>query len=65
MHPEQTIVQGNKACVIWRCEAANASGVPIDAKGANFFLVENGKIAYMSNFHDTRPFDPFMNQTSN
>jgi ketosteroid isomerase-like protein len=62
MNPQQTVIDGNKACVVWHCEAANASGVPIDAKGANFFLVENGKITYMSNFHDTRPFDPFMNQ---
>lgn len=62
MHPQSTVVEGNKACVIWHCEAANASGVPIDAKGANFFEVKNGKITYMSNFHDTRPFDPFVNQ---
>lgn len=62
MHPQNILVQGNEACVIWNCEAANASGVPIDAKGANFFQVANGKITYMSNFHDTRSFDAFVNQ---
>jgi ketosteroid isomerase-like protein len=62
MHPQNILVEENESCVIWHCQAANASGVPIDAKGANFFRVENGKITYMSNFHDTRPFDPFMNQ---
>lgn len=65
MHPEETIVEGNKASVIWHLKAANAAGVPIDAKGANYFLVENGKITYMSNFHDTRPFDPFVSQNLN
>jgi len=62
MHPQKILVEGNEACVIWHCEAANASGVPIDAKGVNFFRVENGKLTYIANFHDTRPFDPFVNQ---
>lgn len=62
MHPLQTVIEGEQACVLWHCEAANAKGVPIEAKGANFFQVKNGKIVYMSNFHDTRPFDPFVAQ---
>lgn len=62
MHPLHTIIEGNGGCVIWRCEAANANGVPIDANGANFFKVENGKITYMSNFHDSVPFKPFLEQ---
>lgn len=62
MHPLHVVVQGDEACVIWHCEAANASGVPIDAKGANYFRLKNGKIAYMANFHDTVPFQPFINQ---
>lgn len=62
MNPLEIVVEGKGACVIWHCEAANASGVPIDAKGANYFKVENGKITYMSNFHDTVPFKPFVEQ---
>lgn len=61
-YPKHIVVNGNEACVVSRIEAANASGVPIEANVANYFRVKNGKIAYMSNFHDTRPFDPFMNQ---
>lgn len=62
MHPQNILVEGCEACVIWRCEAANASGVSIDANGVNFFRVMNDKIVYLSNFHDSRPFDPFVNQ---
>ncbi len=62
MHPQLMVIEGDEACVIWSFEGANASGVPINAKGANYFQVKNGKIIYMSNFHDTRPFDPFVNQ---
>jgi ketosteroid isomerase-like protein len=62
MHPLHVVIEGSQASVIWHCEAANASGVPIDAKGANYFQVNNGKITYMANFHDTVPFAPFVNQ---
>lgn len=62
MHPQETLINNDQACVVWDFEGANASGVPIEAKGVNFFRIENDKITYMSNFHDTRPFDPFMNQ---
>jgi len=62
MHPLHIVVEGDQAAVIWHCEAANASGVPIDARGANYFQVHNGKITYLANFHDTVPFAPFINQ---
>ena len=62
MHPQETLIDDNEACVIWNFEGANANGVPIEAKGVNFFRIKDNKITYMSNFHDTRPFDPFMNQ---
>lgn len=65
MYPQHTLVEGNQACVIWHCEAANASNVPIDARGTNYFQVNNGKITYMANFHDTVPFAPFVNQKLN
>jgi ketosteroid isomerase-like protein len=61
-HPLHVVVQGNEASVVWHIEAANASGVPIDAKGTNYFQMKDGKITYMANFHDTVPFDPFVNQ---
>lgn len=60
--PSHFIIEGNQACVISHISAANASGVPIEANVANYFRLENGKIKYMANFHDTVPFAPFVNQ---
>ena len=61
-HPKHIVVDGHEACVVSHIEAANAAGVPIDARVANYFRIRHGKIVYMANFHDTRPFDPFVNQ---
>ena len=60
--PSHFIIEGNQACVISHISAANASGIPIEANVANYFRLENGKIKYMANFHDTVPFAPFVNQ---
>jgi ketosteroid isomerase-like protein len=63
--PQHTVINGNEACVVSHISAANASGVAIEANVANYFRIENSKIIYMANFHDTRPFDPFVNQILN
>ena len=60
--PEVIVIEGEKAMIVWHIQAANAKGVPIDAKGANYFIVKNGKITYMANFHDSIPFKPFTEQ---
>jgi len=60
--PLEVVVEGDRAMIVWQIDAANAAGVPITAKGANFFIVKNGKIVYMANFHDTVPFKPFTEQ---
>jgi ketosteroid isomerase-like protein len=60
--PEHIVVEGDQACVTSHISAANAGGVPIEANVANYFRLAGGKIVYMANFHDTRPFDPFVNQ---
>jgi ketosteroid isomerase-like protein len=62
MFPQHVVVEGDEAAVIWKFEAETAKGAPINANGANFFRVENGKITYMSNFHDTKPFAPLTEQ---
>lgn len=62
-NPQHIVINGNEACVVSHISAANASGVPIEANVANYFRLKDGKIAYMANFHDTRPFDPFVNQS--
>lgn len=59
---QRVVISGNEACVTSHISAANASGVPIEANVANYFRLENGKIKYMANFHDTVPFAPFVNQ---
>ncbi|HZP82148.1 MAG TPA: nuclear transport factor 2 family protein [Chthonomonadaceae bacterium] len=60
--PKHIVVSGSEACVVSHISAANAAGVPIEAEVANYFRLENGKIVYMANFHDTVPFAPFVNQ---
>jgi ketosteroid isomerase-like protein len=62
MHPIHTVVSGDEACVIWHCQARNAAGVPIDAHGANYFKVQDGRIKRMSTHHDSVPYRPFLDQ---
>ncbi|MGH8930670.1 MAG: nuclear transport factor 2 family protein [Egibacteraceae bacterium] len=62
MTPLFITIEGDQACVVWHCEAANAAGVPIDARGANYFQIGDGKIVRMADFHDTVPFQPYDSQ---
>ena len=62
MNPQHIVVDGEKAAVVWHCEAANAAGVPIDAIGANYFEVVGGYITYVRTIHDSVPFRPFLDQ---
>lgn len=72
MYPQRIVLDGDAACVVWRCVAANAAGTPIaypdDPQrlviGANYFQVQNGKIVYMRTIHDSLPFLPFTSQSS-
>jgi ketosteroid isomerase-like protein len=56
MHPQHIVANGKEGMVVWDFEAIDPNGKEINVRGANFFRFENGKIAYMSNFHDTKPF---------
>jgi ketosteroid isomerase-like protein len=60
--PRHIVVDGDEAAVVSHISAANASGEPIEAEVANYFRLEDGKIAYMANFHDSVPFEPFTSQ---
>jgi ketosteroid isomerase-like protein len=60
--PRHIVVDGDEAAVVSHISAANASGEPIEAEVANYFRLEDGKIAYMANFHDSVPFQPFTSQ---
>lgn len=60
--PKQIIIEGNSAAVVSHISALAAKnpGKPIEAEVMNYFRIENGKIAYMANFHDRVPFKPFL-----
>jgi ketosteroid isomerase-like protein len=70
MIPQRVVVDGDDACVLWRCEAVSARGEPIAYErgdgpprpviGANYFRIEGGRIVYMRTIHDSRPFGPFV-----
>jgi ketosteroid isomerase-like protein len=60
--PTHVVVDGNEATVVSHISAANAAGESIEADVANYFRLEDGKIAYMANFHDSVPFQPFTSQ---
>jgi len=71
MYPVRVVVEGDAACVLWRNDSTNASGVPIgypkeparQVIGANYFQIQNGKIVYMRTVHDSLPFKPFTDQS--
>ena len=55
--------QGNNAAVVSHISAANAAGeCRSRPRSPTTSSSRDGKISYMANFHDTRPFDPFVNQ---
>ena len=62
--PKHMIVSadGREAAVVSHISAANAAGDPIEADVMNYFRIQNGKIHYMANFHDSKPFKPFLEQ---
>lgn len=64
--PKHIIVEGNEAAAVSHISALTAKypDIPIEAEVMNYFRIENGKITYMSNFHDSRPFKPFLDQIS-
>jgi len=63
-HPKHVLVDGDQAAVVSHISALAAKhrDQPIEAEVMNFFRIENGKIAYMANFHDSKPFQPFLDQ---
>lgn len=57
--PKEIVVDGERAAAITHI-SARSKGIDVEADAANYFRLENGKIAYMANIHDTVPFKPFM-----
>ena len=58
--PKHIIVKGDEAAVVSHISAASPKGEPIEANVMNYFRLADGKIAYMANFHDSRPFAPIL-----
>lgn len=56
--PREMIVDGDRAAVISHISAETHNGETIEADVVNYFRVQNGEIVYMSNYHDTVPFQP-------
>lgn len=64
--PTHIIVEGDRGAAKSHISAAASKypNEPIESDVMNLFIFENGKIAYMSNHHDSRPFTPFLRQIS-
>jgi ketosteroid isomerase-like protein len=56
--PKHIVVGGDQAGVVSHLSVTNADGMDIECEVMNYFEFKNGKISYMANFHDTKPFDP-------
>ncbi|HLO87770.1 MAG TPA: nuclear transport factor 2 family protein [Nostocaceae cyanobacterium] len=61
-YPQHMILSGDEGAVVSHISAAGINGQPIEANVMNYFRFLNGKISYMANFHDTKPFAPILNQ---
>ena len=62
----ETIVDGDQGASLSRI-TARAAKYPdelIEADVMNYFRFKGGKIAYMRNVHDSKPFAPFLKQIS-
>ena len=62
--PKHWVVEGNQAAVVSHisARAAKYQDEPIEADATNFYQIENGQIKYIANFHDSKPFAPFLKQ---
>jgi ketosteroid isomerase-like protein len=60
------VVEGDEGAVVSHISALAAKypTETIEADVMNFFRFRNGKISYMRNVHDSKPFAPFLRQIS-
>ena len=63
---KEILVEGDQGAVVSHISALAAKypDQPIEADVMNYFRFRNGKIAYMRNVHDSKPFAPFLRQIS-
>lgn len=62
--PKHFVVEGDHASVISHISAlaSKFQNEPIEADAVLYVQIQNGKIAYAANFHDSKPFTPFLRQ---
>jgi ketosteroid isomerase-like protein len=62
--PRAILVEGDQGAVLSHisARAARYPDEPIEADVMNYFRFKDGKIAYMRNVHDSKPFSPFLRQ---
>ena len=62
--PKHFVIGTNAATVVSHisARAMKYPDEPIEAEAALYIEVENGKIKYAANFHDSKPFKPFLRQ---
>jgi ketosteroid isomerase-like protein len=62
--PKHIVVEGSHAAVVSHISALamKYQDQPIEAEAVLYIEVENGKIKYAANFHDSKPFKPFLKQ---
>jgi ketosteroid isomerase-like protein len=62
--PTAIIVEGDQGAVVSHisARAAKYPDEPIEADVMNYFRFRDGKISYMQNCHDSKPFAPFLKQ---
>jgi ketosteroid isomerase-like protein len=54
--PVHIVVEDGQAAVVSHISARTVSGIEIQADVCNYFQIEDGRIAYLSNHHDSVPF---------
>ena len=62
--PKHFIVEGNHAAVMSHISAlaSKYQDQPIEAEVTQYFKYDHGKIKYVANYHDSKPFKPFLKQ---
>ena len=53
--PRHIIVEGDQAAAVSHVSASTPAGAKIEVDVMNYFRLEGGLIAYMSNYHDPGP----------
>ncbi|MBK8026154.1 MAG: nuclear transport factor 2 family protein [Chloroflexi bacterium] len=64
--PKHILVDGDRGAVVSHisARAMKYPDEPIEAEAMNYFEFREGRITYMANFHDSKPFAPFLRQLS-